>query len=93
MSDRSASENEGIPSGGNSLDDSPTKRDPESPESAYPYDLSEGCPYCGGKDWKRGPSAGGNVNLECSDCGSRWNLMKATGNAHEIQQPSDLIDQ
>jgi hypothetical protein len=32
------------------------------------------CPDCGGKKFLEGPHGGNCVNIECADCGSKFNI-------------------
>jgi len=33
------------------------------------------CPDCGSTDFYEGPHGGMNVNVECAECGARFNIM------------------
>lgn len=40
------------------------------------HDLDGGmCPDCGGKKFLEGPHGGMSVNIECSKCGARFNIV------------------
>ena len=44
------------------------------------------CPDCGGDKFLEGPHGGINVNIECSKCGARFNIIPRMGGSFGKQR-------
>jgi hypothetical protein len=50
-------------------------RNPEVTEEPGPWPDYPGCPDCDANLWEFGPRGGAAVNIECAQCGGRFNAL------------------